>query len=518
MMKNIASLIAFYTITSVIALAQIPFKKVIPGYNGSGYVALKDQGNFSIGGREIITVDSNANIGSKFSWYSDSSYEVINQITLTLDDNYIGIGYEETPFFNFGNMIFKSDTNGAIIWKSILDSIYTTSFALICCSDGSILIPGNMDIVNRPFFGYSSLYKVDSTGNIVWHRYYNTNFWQGHTNCLIALDENYILGLPGSTDLGFGLLKLDTAGNVLWCKTYFRASAFLLLQMTENPDGSIMLLGVTNPKTNWNTPQSIFLMKVDSAGSFLWCKSYGDFFGSFYGGSYTMKRAADGGYIISAPITPLIRSGSDLMIIKTDSSGNLEWSRSHGEIGTNETSIDAFPTSDGGYFVVGTTDAGIPGSGYYIVKTDSLGFAGCQEYTDTLIVNNIFTTDSAIAITDTLVPVLTFISSIQDTILPIPPLYNGCLLNTSQSHDFTRSKSYAYPNPSSGKVNIKSSEPFTKGSYLTVYDSMGRIVIQKPVAKEEDKQIDLSGLGRGIYLLRIKEGEKVSESKVVVEY
>ena len=231
-----------------------------------------------------------------------------------------------------------------------------------------------------------------------------------------------------------------------------------------------------------------------------------------------MKRAADGGYIISAPITPRIRSGSDLMIIKTDSSGNLEWSRSHGEDGTNETSIDAFPTSDGGYFVVGTTDAGIPGPGYYIIKTDSLGFAGCQEYTDTLIVNNIFTTDSAIAITDTLVPVLTFNSTIQDTILPMPPVYNGCLLNTSQSHDFTRSKSFAYPNPSNGKVNIKSSEPFTKGSYLTVYDSMGRIVIQKPVAKEEDKQIDLSGQGHGIYLLRIKEGEKVSESKLVVDY
>ncbi len=494
---------------------QPTFKKVIPDFLGLTVLKNPDN-NYIFGKNSIISVDSSANINFKAGWFSDLATIDIWGFILS-DNKYLLTGYESLGTSGAGNFLLKADSNGTIIWKHVYDNIPLFDPFIIPCTDGKILLAHDVPGNNPPFSGFTSLYKLDSSGNCLWHKYYNGNFWQGESIGLQSAGQNYILGLPGSSNLGFGLIKLDTAGSVLWCKTYFRASAFILIQMAENSDGSLTLLGITNPKTTWNTPQSIFLMKVDSAGSFLWCKSYGDFFGSFYGGSYTMKRAADGGYIISAPITPLIRSGSDLMIIKTDSSGNLEWSRSHGEIGTNETSIDAFPTSDGGYFVVGTTDAGIPGSGYYIVKTDSLGFAGCQEYTDTLIVNNIFTTDSAIAISDTLVPVLTFNSTVQDTTLPIPPVYNGCLLNAAQSHDFTRSKSFAYPNPSNGIVKIKSIEPFTKGSYLTVYDSMGRIIMQKPIAKEEDKQIDLTRQGSGIYLLRIKEGEKVSESKVVVE-
>ncbi len=303
--------------------------------------------------------------------------------------------------------------------------------------------------------------------------------------------QNYILGLPGSSNLGFGLIKLDTAGSVLWCKTYFRTSAFILIQMADNSDGSLTLLGTTNPKTTWNTPQSIFLMKVDSAGSFIWCKSYGDFFGSFYGGSYTMKRATDGGYIITAPITPLIRSGSDLMIIKTDSSGNLEWSRSHGEIGTNETSIDAFPTSDGGYFVVGTTDAGIPGSGYYIVKTDSLGFAGCQEYTDTLIVNNL-TTD-----------VSTSIIEIDEKDNP----FNENLISV-------------YPNPAANDLTIEYILGNAQMIKLELFNSNGILV--KELVKERKSAglnqllLDITNLTAGAYFIKMHSESDVSNVKFEV--
>ncbi len=66
-------------------------------------------------------------------------------------------------------------------------------------------------------------------------------------------------------------------------------------------------------------------------------------------------------------------------------------------------------------------------------------------------------------------------------------------------------------------LHCKSSEPFKKGNTITVYDSMGKVILQKNYANEKDGQLDLSRYGKGIYLVRITEREKVRESKVVVE-
>jgi hypothetical protein len=162
----------------------------------------------------------------------------------------------------------------------------------------------------------------------------------------------------------------------------------------------------------------------------------------------------------------------------------------------------------------GSSDS--PPGGLYLIKTDSLGWAGCQEYYYPIAVNAIFPTDSNIVETfDTGAVVLS--SNLTDTTFAVQT-YDGCLLNNIPHFDFNKSKSYAYPNPSNGQVKIKSSEAINKNeNYITVYDSMGRIITQKAINKEEDKQLDLSKQGKGIYLIKITEGDKVSESKVVVE-
>ncbi len=61
----------------------------------------------------------------------------------------------------------------------------------------------------------------------------------------------------------------------------------------------------------------------------------------------------------------------------------------------------------------------------------------------------------------------------------------------------------AYPNPTSGILNIKNAN--TRKNLVYVYDIFGRMVLKSPI---EQEKIDLSQLGSGLYLLSIDESNQ----------
>jgi hypothetical protein len=510
-MKNILIIIIAFAICNN-SCAQ--FKKVIEEEESiyhHGQLIITAGGNYLLPDFLIIDTMGTPLVFHTFNEYG-GGYSDIKKLK---NGNYSVLSGEHLSTTQQGALLFIADTAGNIIQKIVYDTIPQGINSLLNCTDNNFLMAGISWNISPFTNNYPNVYKLDSLGNALWHKYYlNAYSWRGRTTLLQLSDNNYLVTLESSnSDLGCALLKLDTAGNVIWCKSYFRPGGSLQAVL-ENSDGSIMMLGYPVYQPGFH--QTLYFMKVDSQGTFMWAKSYGDYFGSYLNSNYSLRHSIDGGFIISAPITPYNRTGNDLMLIKLDSLGSVEWTRSHGEDGTNEIAIDAIQSSDGGYFILGATDAGIPAAGYYFIKTDSLGIAGCQENTDTIIINNIFTTDSSIALLDTLVPVQTFSSTIHDSILSLPLLSNGCILNFVNKNDLYYSKSYPYPNPTSGKFNLNPPRNFASGDYLTVFDSMGRIVLQKEVMGKEDTDVDLSRQSKGVYLIRISVSNKISESKIVV--
>ncbi len=94
-------------------------------------------------------------------------------------------------------------------------------------------------------------------------------------------------------------------------------------------------------------------------------------FGSFqWDQGVDVKQTADGGYAILGTTTTL-ENGTDVYLIKTDTYGNKEWSKTLG--GKNNDLGSAFQiTSDGGFVLIGTiTDTTSSGSNYtdvFLVK------------------------------------------------------------------------------------------------------------------------------------------------------
>ena len=68
------------------------------------------------------------------------------------------------------------------------------------------------------------------------------------------------------------------------------------------------------------------LIKTDSSGEMEWSRTYGS---QDKDEGHVVVRTSDGGYALAGLMWN--RSGGDAGVIKTDSEGNMEWKRNYGE-------------------------------------------------------------------------------------------------------------------------------------------------------------------------------------------
>jgi len=70
-----------------------------------------------------------------------------------------------------------------------------------------------------------------------------------------------------------------------------------------------------------------------------------------------------------------------------------------------------------------------------------------------------------------------------------------------------------YPNPvTNGKVFISSNTSAAKK--VAVYDALGKQLIQKEVS---NGTLDVSGLSKGVYLMKVSEGASSSTRKLIID-
>lgn len=70
-----------------------------------------------------------------------------------------------------------------------------------------------------------------------------------------------------------------------------------------------------------------------------------------------------------------------------------------------------------------------------------------------------------------------------------------------------------YPNPvSNGKVYITSKSSLAKD--VTIFDILGKVVLQSTI---NSKELNVSSLSPGIYMIKIKEGELTATRKLIIK-
>ena len=217
----------------------------------------------------------------------------------------------------------------------------------------------------------SLLIKTDSSGNLLWTKAYQIGETETFLPYIVQTEDGGY-AVAGTWENNFALVRVDFEGNVMWEKTYERSSVFSYLRsLIRTSDGGYAMVG-----TYLNQPPSdgqTWFVKLDNLGNIQWNKtigSVGDFVNS-------VLQTGDGGYAIigtcwaseTLPATP--------KIIKTDSDGNIQWSKTYGGVGKGifyyTESFSGIITDDGGYLIAGFAGESSSSWKAWLFKTDSQG-------------------------------------------------------------------------------------------------------------------------------------------------
>lgn len=270
-----------------------------------------------------------------------------------------------------------------------------------------------------------SLLKAQTT----FQRLYNTTSYTWFSLASSTSDGGSIVcGSVGSASTDYLVSKLDMNGSVQWAK---HIGSWMGdengIKISESVGGGYYLMGTTTSQDPYG---EVNLISLDISGNVLWNKTYSG--GDFVYISYpSIRQTISGGFIISG--TVLDTSGMYFLLIKTDISGNIIWSKAYGEIlYDKEECYDVEECNDGGFIAVGDGED----TGIYMIKTDVNGTlvwakkysTASSDYIPGISINKTF--DGGYIISGTLYDALG---------------YDPMLMKIDASGNVTWAKKYSYP-------------------------------------------------------------------------
>jgi uncharacterized delta-60 repeat protein len=170
---------------------------------------------------------------------------------------------------------------------------------------------------------------------------------------------------PGSTTF---TNPADATTNSTFAKTIGGSSEDIDFSITQSSDGGYVVAGRT---TSFGAGSfDFYVVKLDSAGNVEWTKTIG---GSDWDEAYSIIQSSDGGYVVAGETSSFGAGGFDFYVVKLDSAGNVEWTKTIGG-SYSDVAYSIIQSSDGGYVVAGYTESfGAGGRDIYVVKLDSAG-------------------------------------------------------------------------------------------------------------------------------------------------
>jgi hypothetical protein len=159
-----------------------------------------------------------------------------------------------------------------------------------------------------------------------------------------------------------------------WSKTYGGNGEDIALDLVHTSDEGYALVGVTNSSGAGN--YDFLLVKTDSSGNMQWNKTFG---GPGNDVASALVQTSDGGYALAGSTNSFGAGSNDFLLVKTDSSGNMQWNRPYGGTG-NDVASALVQTTDGGYALAGSTNSSGAGNyDFWLVKTDASGIMQWNE-------------------------------------------------------------------------------------------------------------------------------------------
>lgn len=528
-MKKLIFYLALSAI-SVIGVSQTTFQKSIGGIGiysmtysiehtfDGGYVIAGQTSGIGVGGGAwdfyLIKIDSTNNI----QWtktYGGAGYDVGGSVKQTSDGGFILTGFgEATGGGGFDVFLIRTDDLGNLLWtKTFGGPIDDYGNHAEQTADGGFILTGILGDVNTGDFNLL-LIKTDDNGDTLWTRTFGGLGASEGYYLQQTTDGGYVVA--GQTNsFGAGgydiyVVKTDSAGNLLWSKTYGGSGDEMAICLKNTSDGGFIISGQT--ESFGVGIYNVYIIKADVNGNALWSKTYGmNYFD--YGGR--IQETTDGGYIIVTTTERLNASGfiRKPYLIKIDSIGSFQWSNSYGGM-SDDVGNAVQQNTDGGYIITGSTISFATGSNdVYLIRTDSLGGSNCN-YT---------------SISTTVTSPATQVANAITVIGIRPDILTSAFLNTNSGGsmntictsvgiDEIKANKFikAFPNPSDGNFVIGFYENIEDG-IMKIYNSFGEMVLEQSIFNTTKTVVQLKNCPDGAYCMQINDGHQTYFKKVIIK-
>jgi hypothetical protein len=324
--------------------------------------------------------------------------DALFDIQPTGDGNYIAVGGSGSPDMTddagkpiqgyrgyIDGWVVKIDPSGTILWQYLFGGHgHDQAFSIRNTSDGGYVFAGYSDSTDGIFTSWNHgkedgwVVKLDSAGKLQWQTLLGGSGNDRLMSVRQTTNNEYIVaGYTESADIpGAGsyhgntdifVAKLDSTGGVIWRKVIGGGNYDFGSSIIPASDRGYILTGYTESESisgsNTNHGYSdIVVMKLDEAGNLQWIKLLGGDQGEATAFDNAIQQTSDGGYILtgqtassdSGDVTGATHGSCDVWVVKLDKSGKIEWQNHLGGTGC-EDGENIQQTSYGDYILTGRT-------------------------------------------------------------------------------------------------------------------------------------------------------------------
>lgn len=277
--------------------------------------------SISINSMYLLMIDTLGSIIWETTLFIPNTEELCGvSIAITPDNNYVATGrYWDNVTNNNNIIVAKIDLHGNFIWYKTFDYFHDHAAEVIIKSDIEYLICGTTDFNMVGDSAYGSIFAVDSSGNILWNKWYGNSGTNRFLAAKKLFDSTLVLtGYSLDTISGYEdmwIVKTDLSGNLIWEKVFqwpFRE----MIQSVEECGSNIYLAGgiesISHP--HWSRG---FMAELDSNGNLIWTKEYPNCTGLH---EITID---NDNYIVGSGTTYYFNPYDDLYVIKLFLNGSM---------------------------------------------------------------------------------------------------------------------------------------------------------------------------------------------------
>jgi hypothetical protein len=457
-----------------------------------------------------------------------SANEIPNFAAETFDHKIVFAGSTDASAVGGSSdvLVFKTDSVANFLWAKSFGGVNNeNAVKIIELPDSGYAITGTTESYGS---GASDIFfiKMNENGDTAFTALYGTPNNEIGKSMAPTSDGGFIICgknseiINGALVFKAILLRINSTGNILWAKEYGDSLYQEAQSVMQTADGGFVVCGSRDFTSNGN--YDILLFRTESSGNIVWSKTYG---GNKGEGSYTVNLNADGTYVLSGYTNSMGygHRGDDstnIFLMKTDANGDTIWTRTYGGDKQDEAFLSA-KTPDGGFIISGFSDYHTSDSSQMLViKTDSMGFSGCNEFTShPVIVNDLLAVTNSnysqhSGMTMNSITLTTSNRVISDSTYCLLTAVNEIPINASFN---------IFPNPVSETLFVKNissalqNNNLYKKNSITIYNLIGeKIIVPAFLYRQENYfELNVSSLKEGMYLLEILTDNEISVQKFI---